>query len=99
MFRFSGRTHRFDLKELANGRAIFVYPQNKVVADLFDARAAAGGRVVTEGGGATGAAFWESSGATKPTIRYRAGRESQEIECDFIAGCDGFHGVCRPSVP
>ena len=44
MFRFAGRTFRFDFKELANGRAIVVYPQNKVVADLFDARAAAGGR-------------------------------------------------------
>ena len=48
MFRFAGRTHRFDFKELAGGRAVFVYPQNKVVADLFDARAAAGGRVFTE---------------------------------------------------
>src|SRR5580658_6856398 len=99
MFRFAGRTHRFDFKELAGGRAIFVYPQNKVVADLFDARAAAGGRVITEAEDATVHDFGDSSGATKPRIRYRASGESQEIECDFIAGCDGFHGVCRPSVP
>jgi p-hydroxybenzoate 3-monooxygenase len=99
MFRFAGRTHRFDFRELANGRAIFVYPQNKVVADLFDARAAAGGRVITEAEGATVHDFGDSSGATRPNIRYRAGGERQTIECDFIAGCDGFHGVCRPSVP
>ena len=69
MFRFAGRTHRFDFKELANGRAIFVYPQNKVVADLFDARAAAGGRVITEAEGATVHDFGDSSGATKPSRR------------------------------
>jgi p-hydroxybenzoate 3-monooxygenase len=99
MFRFAGRTHRFDFKELANGRAIFVYPQNKVVADLFDARAAVGGRVITEAEDATVHDFGDASGATKPKIRFRSGGESQEIECDFIAGCDGFHGVCRTSIP
>jgi p-hydroxybenzoate 3-monooxygenase len=99
MFRFAGRTHRFDFKELANGRAIFVYPQNKVVADLFDARRAAGGRMITEAEDATVHDFDDAIGAIKPKIRYRARGESQEIECDFIAGCDGFHGVCRPSIP
>jgi p-hydroxybenzoate 3-monooxygenase len=99
MFRFAGRTHRFDFKELANGRAIFVYPQNKVVADLFDARAAAGGRVITEADDVAVRDFSEASSAAKPKIRFRAGGESQEIECDFVAGCDGFHGICRPSIP
>jgi p-hydroxybenzoate 3-monooxygenase len=99
MFRFAGRTHRFDFKELAGGRAIFVYPQNKVVADLFDARAAAGGRVIVEAEDATLHDFASAGGAARAKIRFRAGGETQEIECDFIAGCDGFHGVCRPSIP
>jgi p-hydroxybenzoate 3-monooxygenase len=100
MFRFSGCTHRFDFKELANGRAIFVYPQNKVVADLFDARAAAGGRVITEAEDASVHDFaGTEGGGARPKIRFRKGGEAQEIECDFIAGCDGFHGVCRPSIP
>jgi p-hydroxybenzoate 3-monooxygenase len=101
MFRFGGRTHRFDFDALAGGRHIIVYPQNKVVADLFDARAAAGGRVITEAEDVSIHDFGrraESHGAT-PKIRFRHGGETQEIECDFIAGCDGFHGVCRPSIP
>jgi p-hydroxybenzoate 3-monooxygenase len=103
MFRFGGRTHRFDFKELAGGRAIFVYPQNKVVADLFDARAEAGGRVITEAEDVSVHDFANSGTGAKAKIRFRAGgqgrKETQEIECDFIAGCDGFHGVCRPSIP
>jgi p-hydroxybenzoate 3-monooxygenase len=100
MFRFGGRTHRFDFDDLAGGRCIIVYPQNKVVADLFDARAAAGGRVITEAEDASVHDFaGAESGGARPKIRFRKGGEAQEIECDFIAGCDGFHGVCRPSIP
>jgi p-hydroxybenzoate 3-monooxygenase len=100
MFRFGGRTHRFDFDDLAGGRCIIVYPQNKVVADLFDARAAAGGRVITEVEDASVHDFaGTEGGGARPKIRFRKGGEAQEIECDFIAGCDGFHGVCRPSIP
>jgi len=99
MFRFAGRTHRFDFDDLADGRCIIVYPQNKVVADLFDARAAAGGRVILEAEDVSVHDFASAGGAAKPKIRFRAGGEPQEIECDFIAGCDGFHGICRPSIP
>jgi len=98
-FRFSGHTHRFDFKDLAGGRAIFVYPQNKVVADLFDARLAAGGRIFFEAEDAGVHDFADLSSKTRPKIRFRANGEPQEIACDFIAGCDGFHGVCRPSIP
>ena len=103
MFRFGGHTHRFDFKELAGGRAIFVYPQNKVVADLFDARAEAGGRVITEAEDVSVYDFASGGTGANAKIRFRAGGQGQgnvqEIECDFIAGCDGFHGVCRPSIP
>jgi p-hydroxybenzoate 3-monooxygenase len=74
-----------------------VYPQNKVVADLFDARAAAGGRVILEAEDVSVHDFADSGG--KARIHFRKGGDEQEIECDFIAGCDGFHGVCRPSIP
>jgi p-hydroxybenzoate 3-monooxygenase len=97
MFRFAGRTHRFDFDQLVNGRCIIVYPQNKVVADLFDARAAAGGRVMLEAEDVSVHDFATATGKAK--IRFRQSGEVQEIECDFIAGCDGFHGVCRPSIP
>jgi p-hydroxybenzoate 3-monooxygenase len=97
MFRFAGRTHRFDFDQSAGGRCIIVYPQNKVVADLFDARAAAGGKVIVEAEDVSVHDF--AGGAATARIRFRKGGESQELECDFIAGCDGFHGVCRRSVP
>jgi p-hydroxybenzoate 3-monooxygenase len=97
MFRFAGRTHRFDFDESAGGQCIIVYPQNKVVADLFDARAAAGGKVIVEAEEVSVHDF--AGGAAKAKIRFRKGGEWQELECDFIAGCDGFHGVCRRSVP
>lgn len=97
--RFGGHGHRIDFKDLADGRAIFVYPQNKVVADLFDARLAAGGRIFFEADDVSVHNFSDASAQARPKIRFRANGEPQEIECDFIAGCDGFHGVCRPSIP
>jgi len=97
--RFGGLGHRIDFKELANGRGIFVYPQNKVVADLFDARLAAGGQIFFEADEVSVHDFGGASGPELPKIRFRANGQAQEIECDYIAGCDGFHGVCRPSIP
>ncbi|HXQ27508.1 MAG TPA: 4-hydroxybenzoate 3-monooxygenase [Candidatus Acidoferrales bacterium] len=97
--RFGGRGHRIDFKDLANGRSIVVYPQNKVVADLFDARLAAGGRIFFEADDVSVHDFGDAGAKVRPKIRFRANGEPQEVECDFIAGCDGFHGVCRPSIP
>jgi len=97
--RFGGRGHRIDFKESANGRCIVVYPQNKVVADLFDARLAAGGRIFFEADDVSVHDFGDSSAMARPKIRFRCGGKPEEVECDFIAGCDGFHGVCRPSIP
>jgi p-hydroxybenzoate 3-monooxygenase len=97
--RFGGRGHRLDFKDLANGRAIFVYPQNKVVGDLYDARLASGGKIFFEAHDVTAHDFSDAISQTRPIIRFRTNGELQEIVCDFIAGCDGFHGVCRPSIP
>jgi p-hydroxybenzoate 3-monooxygenase len=97
--RFGGRGHRIDFQELAGGRGITVYPQNKVVEDLFDARLAAGGRIFFEAEEVSVHDFDGAPSAARPRIRFRSADGPQEIVCDFIAGCDGFHGVCRPSIP
>ncbi|HTZ99565.1 MAG TPA: 4-hydroxybenzoate 3-monooxygenase [Candidatus Aquilonibacter sp.] len=97
--RFGGSTHHIDFDDFAGGRTVVVYPQNKVVADLFDARLAAGGRIFFEAEEVSVHDFGLAPGSIRPKIRFRASGQSQEIECDYIAGCDGFHGVCRPSIP
>ena len=97
--RFGGLTHHIDFSDLAGGRTVIIYPQNKVVADLVDARLAAGGRIFYESEGVSVHDFGDGGREAHPKIRFRAGGKEEEVACDFIAGCDGFHGVCRPSIP
>jgi p-hydroxybenzoate 3-monooxygenase len=92
--RFGGRTHRIDLSGLTGGRAVTVYGQQEVVKDLIAARLAVGGEILFE---VAEVSVCEID-STAPRIRFRAGRKACEIACDFIAGCDGWHGVCRPSL-
>jgi p-hydroxybenzoate 3-monooxygenase len=92
--RFDGRGHRIDLSELSGGRTIMIYGQNEVVKDLTDSRLAAGGQIFFECDDVRIAGL-----DAKPSIAFTTGGESREVACDFIAGCDGFHGVCRPSIP
>jgi p-hydroxybenzoate 3-monooxygenase len=89
------RGYRIDLFALTGGKAITIYGQNKVVEDLTDARLAAGGRIFFAAEDVSVHGLDSSS----PSIRFRSDGEANELQCDFIAGCDGFHGVCRPSVP
>jgi p-hydroxybenzoate 3-monooxygenase len=91
---FGGERHRIDLQGLS-GQHVTVYGQTEVTRDLMDARAAAGAKSVYEADDVTVHGF----DGTHPMVRYRKGSQVHEVECDFIAGCDGFHGVCRPSVP
>lgn len=93
--RFNRQGHRIDLYELTDGRAITVYAQHEVVKDLIQARLRDGGQILFE---ASRASIHDLAGE-KPRIRLERGGESHEIVCDFIGGCDGFHGICRPSVP
>ncbi len=93
--RFGGRGHRIDLAQLTGGRAITVYGQQEVVKDLIGARLGAGGEIVFEASEVSVHAL-ES---TRPRIRFRRDGAEAELACDVIAGCDGFHGICRPSVP
>lgn len=92
---FRRRRHRINLFELTGGRAITVYGQTEVVKDLIKARLDARGTLLFE---VEDVSIHDFSGA-KPKIRFRHRGEQQELDCDFIAGCDGFHGVCRPSIP
>ena len=97
--RFGRRTHRIDFAELTGGKGITIYAQHEVIKDLNKARREAGGQIFYEVEDVSVQDFADPSSATKPSIRFRNGGEPYELSCDFIAGCDGFHGICRPSVP
>jgi p-hydroxybenzoate 3-monooxygenase len=93
--RFNRRGHRIDMFELTGGRCIMVYGQQEVIKDLVAARLNANGQILFE---VTDVSIHDFDSA-KPKIRFRADGEPREIACDFIAGCDGFHGICRSSIP
>jgi p-hydroxybenzoate 3-monooxygenase len=93
--RFGGRGHRIDLSELTGGKAVTIYAQHEVIKDLIAARLAAGGQIVFEAEDVSVHHFDSS----EPTIQFREDGTVNELRCDFIAGCDGFHGVCRPTIP
>jgi len=92
---FGGERHHIDMADLTGGKAITVYGQNEVVKDLIDARIATSRPLHFEAEQVSVGALDSSH----PTIHFRQGGTEHEIRCDFIAGCDGFHGVCRPSIP
>jgi len=93
--RFAGRGHRIDFPALAGGKAITVYAQHEVIKDLVQARLAADGTIVFDARNVT----VHGVESDAPRIRYVEGDAPREIACDYIAGCDGYHGVCRPSMP
>jgi p-hydroxybenzoate 3-monooxygenase len=92
---FDGQRHRVDFKSLARGKQVTVYGQTEVTRDLMQARAAAGLQTLYEAGDVSVHGF---DGDT-PSVCFRRDGVAQQLDCDFIAGCDGFHGVCRASVP
>ena len=92
---FDGERHRIDMAGLTGGRAITIYGQNEVVKDLIAARVATGRPIFF---GVSDVAVEEFETAT-PRIRFRDDGRPDEVRCDFIAGCDGSHGICRPSIP
>ena len=93
-FRFQGQAHRIDFQSLV-GRSITIYAQQEVVKDLIAARLASGAQIIFEAADVSVHDLTSKS----PKIRYRKDDTEHELVCDFIAGCDGFHGVCRPSIP
>ena len=90
-----GKRHRIDLKTLTGGQSVMVYGQTEVTRDLMQARSAANLPTVYGAQNVTLADFDSS----KPRVTYEKDDQTHVIDCDFIAGCDGFHGVCRASVP
>ncbi len=92
---FNGRRHRIDMAELTGGRAITIYGQNEVVKDLIEARLQSGRPLYFEVGGVTPARLTDDS----PAVSFTKDGEHHELLCDFVAGCDGFHGVCRTVIP
>jgi p-hydroxybenzoate 3-monooxygenase len=94
--RFGGRSKRIDLAGLTNGRSIMVYAQHEVIKDLVKARIDAGAPIEFGVRDVT----LQDLDTSAPRVRFRdAPGELRELNCDFIAGCDGFHGVSRPSIP
>ncbi len=92
---FSSQRHRIDMKALTGGRTVMVYGQTEVTRDLMDARTASGAPIVYEAADVQPIGF----DTDHPRVCYVKDGVAHEIACDFIAGCDGFHGVCRASVP
>jgi p-hydroxybenzoate 3-monooxygenase len=93
--RFHGNGHRIDFPSLTGGKCITVYGQHEVVKDLIQARLEHGGTITFE---ASKVSIHDLE-SDHPKIRYLSKGEECELTCDFIAGCDGFHGICRPSIP
>ncbi len=93
--RFAARSHRIDFPDLTGGRTIMVYAQHEVIKDLVAARLAAGGKILFE---VKDASVYDLDTA-QPKIRFHHQGQVEELACDFIGGCDGFHGITRPSIP
>jgi p-hydroxybenzoate 3-monooxygenase len=94
--QFAGERHHLDFRDLAGGQAVTIYAQPEIVTDLIAARTAAGAAVHFE---VTDTEVDELD-TDRPVLRYTdSGGQRHEVVCDAIAGCDGFHGVCRPAMP
>jgi len=93
--RFAGLPHRIDFTELTGGKSITIYGQQEVVKDLIAARLDAGAPLHFEVDEVT----LEGLDSDRPAVRYVHDGQEHELVCDYVAGCDGFHGVCRDAVP
>ena len=92
---FGGQRHRVDMNRLTGGKNVMVYGQTELTHDLMNARQMEGLATIYE---ALDVQVHDFDSA-RPRVTYRHGGKEEQIECDFIAGCDGFHGVCRASAP
>lgn len=93
--RFCGHSHHIDFDELTGGKGITVYGQQEVVKDLIAARLSADGRILFD----VDVVNIQDPLSENPSIHYLSGGESRSLDCEFIAGCDGFHGISRNSIP
>ncbi len=94
--QFDGERHHIDFRDLTGGRTVTVYAQTEVVKDLIARRLADGGAIEFE---VTDTAVFGLE-TERPVLGYTSADGTRhEVECDVIAGCDGFHGICRPAIP
>jgi p-hydroxybenzoate 3-monooxygenase len=93
--RFDGRTERIDFPSLTGGKSVMVYAQHEVIKDLVQVRFEAGGQILF---GVKDVSVYDLD-TKAPKIRFRKDDEVTELTCDFIGGCDGTQGVCRPAIP
>jgi p-hydroxybenzoate 3-monooxygenase len=93
--RFSGGTIHIDLPKLTPGKIVTVYGQQEVVKDLIAARLSRGGTILFE----AEASHVEGLTGDRPAIHFKHEGEAKTLECDIVAGCDGFHGICRAQIP
>jgi p-hydroxybenzoate 3-monooxygenase len=95
VLRFHRGSHRIDFNDLTGGKTVTIYAQQEVIKDLVAARLAAGLPILFDVENVSVHGYDGSS----PSIRFRAEGKEEILHCDYIAGCDGFHGICRPSLP
>jgi p-hydroxybenzoate 3-monooxygenase len=93
--RFNGRGHRIDFRDLAAGKCVTIYAQHEVIKDLVAARLSANRPILFE----TAGVALHALDSTAPYLTFQHNGASQRLDCDFIAGCDGFHGVSRAAIP
>jgi p-hydroxybenzoate 3-monooxygenase len=84
-----------DLKKYSGGNSVLVYGQTEITRDLYEARDRLGGKVVHEAADATP----HDVASDKPFVTYRSGEATARVDCDYVVGADGFHGVSRKSIP
>ena len=92
---YNGDRHHVDLKGLTGGNSVIVYGQTELTRDLYDARERMGGAVVHDADDVTP----HDIDTARPWLTYRKAGEVVRVDCDYIIGCDGFHGVSRKSIP
>ncbi|MET7295934.1 4-hydroxybenzoate 3-monooxygenase [Streptomyces griseoloalbus] len=93
--RFDRRRHRVDFPALTGGRSVMVYAQTEICKDLIALQLAEGGPLLFE----AEALAVEGAGTDRPRVRFRHRGREDVLECDYVAGCDGFWGVARDAVP
>lgn len=93
--QFKGKRHRIDMTDLTGGKKITVYPQHEVIKDLVDSRFQTGGEIIFE---VTDVTLHDVE-TEQPKIHFKQNGEEHEIVCDFIVGCDGYHGPSRKAIP
>ena len=93
--QFAGERHRIPLSDLAGGRTIVIYGQTELVKDLIGLRLDTGEKLQFD----VEDVSVHDLDTERPLVRYKHEGREDELECDVVAGCDGFHGICRPSIP